>query len=387
MKVSLKMGEPVIVKTGVAYHSDPWGSYQFPLLRRLPDGRIVVQYHAGADTCEAYGQEKLWSVSDDEGRSWRELSPSEVSNVTAFFGERLPSGKYIDYISHKPYAISDEYHAKLTEAAGRHAGVLAMEEIPDLFPKTYTFKVADAVSGKVETFDCELDFPGMTTWLCKGAIVRPVLFSKLRLAPDGTLWLPHYIKGRNPSNLGYTTYYNCYYFCSKDEGRSFSLRSWIQYTPDSNEFPEAFLTEGFCEPDLCFMPDGSIITLMRTGFKTPSYISRSTDNGYTWSKPKKFDRCGVCPQLQHLSCGVTLASYGRPGLFVRATDDPAGENWCDPVTLIPYNYDEWMKDSCCYTSMIAIDERTALLAYSDFRVKDEDGVPHKCIVVRTVCID
>lgn len=385
--VRLKIGEPIVVKMGVTYESAPWGPYQFPMLRRLPDGRIALQYHAVADNCEAYGQEKAWAVSEDEGKSWRELLSNEVAEVIACFGERLPSGKYIDYITHKPYLISDEYHAELTRIARTHADVLAMEELPDLFPKTYTFRIADPKSGEVELFDCELDFPGMTTWLCQGAIVRPTLFSKLRVAPDGTLWLPHYIKGRNPHNLGYTTYYNCYYFCSTDEGRSFQLRSWIQYMPDTNEFPEAFLTEGFCEPDICFMLDGSIITLMRTGFRTPSYLARSTDNGYTWSKPQIFDRCGVCPQLQSLSCGVTLASYGRPGLFVRATDDPVGQSWSDPVTLIPYNYNECMKDSCCYTSMIPLDDRTALLAYSDFRVQDGDGVARKCIIVRTVRVD
>ena len=134
-----------------------------------------------------------------------------------------------------------------------------------------------------------------------------------------------------------------------------------------------------------------MLTLLRTGHHMPSYIARSDDGGLTWSKPVKFDRCGVLPQLEHLGCGVTLATYGRPGLYVRATEDPKGMDWEAPIELMPYRepnlpWPHWM-DSCCYTRMLPLDDRTVMMAYSDFRVKDEAGVERKCIMVRTIHVE
>jgi hypothetical protein len=126
---------------------------------------------------------------------------------------------------------------------------------------------------------------------------------------------------------------------------------------------------------------------MRTGTGMPSYISRSTDGGCTWSKPVKFDDCGVYPQTIALGCGVTLAAYGRPCLYVRATDDPKGVIWDDPIKLMHGTLDTPVAASCYYTTWLALDERTALLTYADFHIKDEEGVDRKCIMVRTVRVE
>ena len=42
------------------------------------------------------------------------------------------------------------------------------------------------------------------------------------------------------------------------------------------------------------------------------------------------------------------------------------------------NFHQWA-GSCCNTSIIALDENTALLAYSDFYIPDENGVKRKGI--------
>jgi hypothetical protein len=36
-----------------------------------------------------------------------------------------------------------------------------------------------------------------------------------------------------------------------------------------------------------------------------------------------------------LKNGLTLAVYSRPGLYVRATADPAGLRWAQRVTVVP----------------------------------------------------
>jgi len=384
MAVKLSFGEPVLVAMGPSWKEAGWGTHQFPNIKRLPDGRIALNYHIANDTCEDYGTENAWVVSDDDGATWRTVGAEELPSVKACFGTRMPSGKYIKYVAHRPYPIDAELHARLTKQMGRRKNCIPIEDIPDeFFPKTWTFEVAAPGDTEATQFDCELDYPGMATWLCDGAIIRPMAFGPIRVAPDGSLWIAHYENGRNPENLGFTSYYACYYFQSTDEGKSFKLKSWIQYLPDTDEFPEAFTSEGFCEPDIAFMPDGSMITLLRTDSGTPSYIARSTDGGNSWSKPVKFDSCGVLPQLEVLGCGVTLATYGRPGLLVRATDDPSGVTWDEPIALIPR--DSW--ESCFYTNMLPLDDRTVMMAYSDFRVKDEAGVARKCIMVRTIHVD
>jgi len=392
MAVKLTLGDPVLVSMGPSLEEAGWGSHQFPEICRLPDGRIVVNYSIVRDIVEDFGKERGWSISDDNGATWREISEEELPAIKVNFGVRLPSGKNIRRHVHRPYPIDEDLYQALKKKTSRRNTAIPVEDIPDFFPKTLTFAVSEPGSVEEHLEDCELEFPGMTVGLCntEAAIVRPMIHYDPTLAPDGTLWIPTYANGRNPKNMGFTSYYSCYYFQSTDEGKSFRLKSWIPYLPDTNEFPDAFITEGFDEPDICFMPDGGMITLMRTGSFTPSYLARSTDGGRTWSKPVQFDRCGVLPRLMHLDCGVTIATYGRPGMFIRATDDPSGQIWDDPIEVMPWKDPKTNKDwedSCYYTRLLPVDDRTIMMAYSDFRVKDENGVDRKCILVRTIHVD
>ena len=113
----------------------------------------------------------------------------------------------------------------------------------------------------------------------------------------------------------------------------------------------------------------------------PSYFARSTDHGKTWSKPAIFDQVGVLPQLLPFRCGVTLASYGRPGVYLRASADETGLCWEDPIDLgVP----KISRGSCCYTSMIALDDTGALVAYSHFQYPDSDGIPKKTLLIRKI---
>jgi hypothetical protein len=366
----------------------------------MPDGRLILQYHVGQDSCEEYGKGSGWLISDDNGDSWRDVSPEEMPMVIGFSGTKLPSGKYIRIITPPNHPVDKDFYkaypnrGRIGEDYGSGCGwSLPAEELPqDLFPMGWQYGIYDPVTGKDETFFCDLDYPGMNIhFLGTGSLVRPFPYCNLCVAPDGTLWQATYHWGRNPETLEHTApYLACYFFQSLDEGKSFKLKSWIQYKPDTNEFPNAFNVEGFCEPYLSFLPDGSMVTLIRTSSSTPSYIAHSYDGGNTWTKPEKFDRIGVSPQLLTLDCGVTLASYGRPGVFLRATDDPHGKEWDVPIEILPFiPFDTWTWgcDSCSYTGLLPLDERTAMLAYSDFRLKDEEGKERKCLLVRKIHVE
>jgi hypothetical protein len=135
------------------------------------------------------------------------------------------------------------------------------------------------------------------------------------------------------------------------------------------------------------MPDGSVVMLIRSGSNNPSYIVRSTDRCRTWTTPVKFDDIGVLPQLCPLACGVTLASYGRPELRIRATADPAGMQWEEPVRvtdLYGMKMENPMERSCFYTRLIPIADNAALLAYTDFQYPNADGIGVKTVLVREI---
>ena len=99
-----------------------------------------------------------------------------------------------------------------------------------------------------------------------------------------------------------------------------------------------------------------------------------------------FDDRGVWPQLLTLECGVTLASYGRPGFFIRATDDPACLRWEERIRLVE---DGTRKDktTCSYSYLFALNDRTAGLVYTDFTVKDENGIARKTVLFRTITVE
>jgi len=51
MSVNLKISEPVIAIMGPESKVG-WGPCQFPEIKKMPDGRLVIKYNVGQDSCE-----------------------------------------------------------------------------------------------------------------------------------------------------------------------------------------------------------------------------------------------------------------------------------------------------------------------------------------------
>ena len=102
------------------------------------------------------------------------------------------------------------------------------------------------------------------------------------------------------------------------------------------------------------------------------------------SMVKKFDSIGVLPQMVTLSSGVSIATYGRPYMRIRATSDPTGKKWQTAQTFDLYSGEE--QTSCYYTDLLALDDTHALWIYSDFQYPNADGVPVKSIIVRVITV-
>jgi len=226
--------------------------------------------------------------------------------------------------------------------------------------------------------------PGEVRHVVEGVLVFPWLYQeRIQIAPDGSLWAPLHLRriesGKLRSKLAVA------FLTSSDRGHSWAQVSEIPYLPDRAADPIADRRDGFTEPGCAFLPDGTVLCLIRTtdGLGVgPMYVSRSSDCGYTWSEPRVFDACGVWPQLLALSDGTTLAAYGRPGLYLRATSDPTGEAWGSKYTIVEPG--KISTDTCSYSSLIALGAHTALIAYSDFRVRDHQGRNRKTILVRRI---
>ena len=68
----------------------------------------------------------------------------------------------------------------------------------------------------------------------------------------------------------------------------------------------------------------------------------------------------------------------------------SGFEGCDEPKMIemPLSYESknYMQRSCFYTNMLALDENTAILIYSDFKYPDKNGDPVKTILTRRITV-
>jgi hypothetical protein len=106
----------------------------------------------------------------------------------------------------------------------------------------------------------------------------------------------------------------------------------------------AVTQEGFTEADLTIAPNGDILCVMRSGgasgegvvtiFPTPLYLSRSSDDGKTWTPPVGIADRGCCPSLVTLENGIIACCYSRPGAWVIFSDDN-GVTWKGATQFAP----------------------------------------------------
>lgn len=121
--------------------------------------------------------------------------------------------------------------------------------------------------------------------------------------------------------------------------------------------------EGLCEAELTRAPNGDLLCFMRSGGRlgfpyaptqpTPLYMSRSTDEGVTWSTPRAIAPFGCNPNAVTLATGVIVLVYSRPATWVCFSDDN-GETWKGHTQV---------SGSDAYADVVRVDADTCLLAY------------------------
>jgi BNR/Asp-box repeat len=102
--------------------------------------------------------------------------------------------------------------------------------------------------------------------------------------------------------------------------------------------------EGFTESDLLRSRNGDILMFMRSGDSrdprcpsTPLYVSRSTDEGLTWSVPTVVNAThGTNPTAVLLDNDIIVVTYGGSGGEEIKFSDDDGHTWKGPVKVSPH---------------------------------------------------
>ena len=156
--------------------------------------------------------------------------------------------------------------------------------------------------------------------------------------------------------------WHCFVIRSVDRGKTWSYRSTVAYELSEGDKPRM---AGFTEPDLLVLPNGEILCFMRTGGGydgqyTPLYMSRSADEGKTWSVADPIADRGVYPRACLTQSGVIAIIYGRPGHWLAFSIDQ-GHSWTGHFCL---DHGPQPRDCGSYDWILEVAPDTLLAAYA-----------------------
>jgi len=411
-----------------------WGFYQFPDMWRAPGREIFLAMNVGHD-CEIGQHEPSWLfVSRDDGKTWTRIPYEQVDQsppaVTFSDGSQVAFGEthYIYHVhSYGPYQQPWQWWRCKELGVEPCSGLIwdaydnyqwLVYRYPDLPEKARQMPMAwrKSKNDPWQKGHCILDAPEMLLgglgrpwwWDEKGnrmyEDIPPRIFRAwprdVVVMPDDTLlWVYCSV---HPASLGRKyMYWKVDLFASTDRGRTWKHRGVIADDTD-------LTTDGYSgsEHSLQVMPNGDLYCVMRTELgdhqDSTQWLaaSRSTDGGFTWSKPVEIAPFSVTPIMFTLANGMVALTYGRPGVYVRASGD-SGKTWTDALPVVGPSEAELMKDkwwkvrydhistnkiSCGNLGAVVTGSDRFLLAYSDFHHRNEKGEDCKAVLVREFAI-
>jgi len=378
----VEVGDPVLVVEGPA-SEHRWGRYQFPKIWRGAGGEVIVFVHVEADAAESYGKPEATFVSTDGGVSWR-LGPNAAQRA---YGPVLPNGDRLQTATTAPLPVDV---ARLPKPVGQlrsYANDFTFYRLADLPEemRLIFFNRFPAGGKSWQRESTELTGPGVLRIVLRGNLPR-IWWGDLRVARDRSLVAVISPDSQESSGSikGTVTCYR-----STDSGHNWPFQGRIGYEFDPAADQKGAGRDGYSEPALEVLKDGSLLTVLRTTDGNgvgPMYYSRSKDLGRTWTRPKAFAPTGVMPRLLLLGNGTLVLTSGRPGVDLRFSFDGRGEHWTEPRPLVPADASKPQADSCGYTDLLALDRDTFLMVYTWFKRPGADGLPHKSVLVRRVTV-
>ena len=409
--IEIELGEPVVIAQAPP-ELTKWGPYQVCDVEKLPNGVIRAGWHVGDDSPTDYVRiRRMHAISKDQGKTW-DISEDPFSGITInnipvespieeqdTFGWLLGNGDRLEGYSRPTQPVDSLTtgsplvpFVKWTNSYGQTYDLYKDSDLSEKY-KQWKMRRLKAGQAKWETEQPVVNIPGELRHAIGGhlyftsADISGAWTKQLYPAPDGSIWIA--IPGQRIENEKAWANLGILFLRSTDQGKTWDLAGQIPYSLIHEGEAVPVVRDGFSEPALTFNKDGSMLVVMRTCDVTaedrPMYYSRSTDNGKTWSAPKVFDTFGIWPTFVRLKNGVTLLSYGRPGVFIRGSADPAGLKWTDKFTIL-----DSQNNSDCNVGMAAIDDDTAIIVYSSFNHPVDSGNSSsettKTILARTISV-
>ena len=157
---------------------------------------------------------------------------------------------------------------------------------------------------------------------------------------------------------------------SEDRGKTWHYRSTVAFdlALDLKDPLRKRRSEGFCEPALLALANGDLLCFMRSGGSSyddtsthsPLYLSRSDDDGKTWSHADPIADRGVFPNSVLMKNGIIAVVYGRRGNWIMFSPDQ-GKTWGGAI-----NFDTGPEPRDCgnYFSLTEVAQDTILVVYS-----------------------
>ena len=292
--------EPKILRTVTVFESEE--HLNFPWVFRGPSGFLSMNCSIGQHTKTERG---MRLVSFDDGDTWERPTEQTVGGM----GTLLRDGRAVVVSCWGPEANPDGLYPANT-----------------LFYEDGGKRLTEKRSGLIS-----LPF-----------VMKPHFHRSVLELADGSLLATIY--GRQAGHEKYTSAL----LHTEDDGKRWGLRSVIAQSEETGK-------EGFCEPALVRLANDDLLGALRVG--GPLHLTRSTDDGRTWSAPEIVADHGVDPALLLMSNGVLVLSYGRPNVELLFSVDGTGTSWEPPFTL-------YRGTGCHYTSLVEAENGDLLVFFS-----------------------
>ena len=317
--------EHIVVHKETDYHS------AFPDILRLHNGSLMVVFRQApvrpgdgvvGDRNEKLIHEHLDSGSrialvrsTDDGRTWNPNSHTVVDasdgsqDLNLAMISQLPCGELV-INNHRWFMIPTEQRERVTTlGAQRWILSLSGQSFDEaVFDSLYFSRSSDQGDTWSEPQPVSISALGYLSHTGKNGMVK---------MPDGSWLLP--LHGRCAADERNRVYA----VRSQDGGRTWGQPLTIAYDPEQRI--------GFHEPAMLRLPDGTLLTVMRTdGADGYLYQAFSTDDGWTWQGLKRTAIWGFPCHLLSLRSGHILCAYGyrREPFGVRAVlSSDGGRTW------------------------------------------------------------
>lgn len=384
----IKLGKPIIVSQ--SDKEEDWGYFQFPSIYQYGNDPLIVGWQMAADSHTSYGDGGSGRMmSKNKGKSWKILDKDYFQKASHRVDMRNGDVIHISTPSRniKKYPTFPKSVNK--KPINDHFFYLE-SELPEDLRGVYLYH-RDSKNNTSKPIHGELRDPGLLRYSIDD-IMSIVWWGDIQELDDGALVAGVY-PGYYADKSGNVNDYGISFYKTIDGGYHWDILGKIPFQDDVKLYPSNIDEgiRGFSEPAFMVLKNGTFLCVMRTGFDTPMYKSISSDGGKHWTKAIPFTPNGVDPKLLQLDNDVIVLTSGRPGVQLRFCIDGDGNHWTESIDMMPFlddngNYTMTLRKmpTCGYTDIMAVNDHTFYMVYSDFTLKNKEGQKRKTIIFRKI---